>query len=154
MVYKILVVAAMRGVNLSGAGPGLSALKICNPPTPKVGKIAKVRTKIPIPPNQCVKERQKRSPLGKLSISGITVAPVVVKPETVSKKASTKLGTLPEKTKGKAPKKEVSVHPKVTTKIASLALSREDVALIFERKRPINPIIPMANKRPKTASRS
>jgi len=44
-----------------------------------------------MPPIQCVKERQKRSPFGRISISVRIVLPVVVNPETVSKKASKKL---------------------------------------------------------------
>jgi erythromycin esterase-like protein len=92
--------------------------------------------------------------MGRLSTSLITVDPVVVRLETASKKASTKLGTLPERTKGRAAKKEARVHPKVTIKTASRTFRREDSLLILARKRPNNAIIPMANKKPKTASRS
>lgn len=42
-----------------------------------------------MPPIQCVKERQNSRPLGRCSTAGSTEAPVVVKPETVSKKQST-----------------------------------------------------------------
>src|SRR5690554_4875113 len=140
IVYRILVVATMRGVNLSGDGPGLSALKICSPPTPNDGKIARVKTRIPIPPSQWAKDRQNKTPLGRLSTSGITVEPVVVRLEVASKKASARLGTLPERTKGKAAKKDVSVQPKVTIKIASRALRREDLDFTLARNRPIKPM--------------
>jgi len=83
--------------------------------------MAKVRTKIPIPPSQWVKDRQNSIPLGKTSISVIIVAPVVVNPDTVSKNASTKEGILPENTKGKEPKKDTKTHPNVTIVSASLA---------------------------------
>ena len=42
-----------------------------------------------MPPIQCMKERQKRIPLGKGSTAVRMEAPVVVKPETDSKKQST-----------------------------------------------------------------
>ena len=41
-----------------------------------------------VPPTQCVKLRQNKRPLGRRSTSVRMVDPVVVKPETVSKKAS------------------------------------------------------------------
>nr|WP_291026445.1 hypothetical protein [Hydrogenophaga sp.] len=44
---------------------------------------------IPIPPSHWVKLRQKRMPRPALSMSVITEAPVVVKPEADSKRAST-----------------------------------------------------------------
>ena len=48
---------------------------------------------MPIPPSQCVSDRQNRNPLGTASIGGVVappriVAPVVVNPLIVSKKAS------------------------------------------------------------------
>ena len=43
------------------------------------------------------------------------VEPVVVKPETVSKKASIKLGMSPESTKGSAPKRDIKIHARDTT---------------------------------------
>ena len=47
----------------------------------------------PMPPAQWVKLRQNSSPRGSASMSPRIVAPVVVKPETVSKKQSTSDGT-------------------------------------------------------------
>ena len=49
------------------------------------------------------------------------LAPVVVKPETVSKKASTKFGMSPERTKGNAPNADISTHARATTAKPSLA---------------------------------
>ena len=53
-------------------------------------------TSTPIPPTQCVKLRQNRMPRCRDSTSVKIVAPVVVKPETVSKIQSTNLGMSPE----------------------------------------------------------
>jgi hypothetical protein len=60
--------------------------------------------------------------MGRISILFIIVAPVVVNPETVSKYASTSEGMLPEKTKGRDPKKETRIHPNETIVKPSLAL--------------------------------
>ena len=49
-----------------------------------------------MPPTQWVKLRQNRMPRFSDSTSVRMVAPVVVKPETVSKKQSTKLSMEPE----------------------------------------------------------
>jgi hypothetical protein len=50
---------------------------------------------IPMPPSQWVRSRQKRMPRGLASMSERTEAPVVVKPDIASKKASVKVGTVP-----------------------------------------------------------
>ena len=50
-----------------------------------------------MPPIQCVRLRQNNKDLGKISISTKIEEPVVVKPETDSKNASTKEGIAPEK---------------------------------------------------------
>ena len=63
-----------------------------------------------MPPTQCVKLRQNSMLLGRVSISGRMVAPVVVKPDTVSKNASAKPGIVPENTNGNAPNSEMSTH--------------------------------------------
>ena len=64
---------------------------------PILGSSASERTSTPMPPAQWVKLRQKSSPLGSTVTSVRMVAPVVVNPETVSKKQSTKEGILPWK---------------------------------------------------------
>ncbi len=58
------------------------------PPTPKYGRIAITSTMMPMPPSQCVSDRQKSTPWGRDSTSANTVAPVVVKPDIASKSAA------------------------------------------------------------------
>ena len=50
---------------------------------------------IPTPPTQAVEMRQNCSPRGSASISFRMEAPVVVKPETLSKKAFTRVNSRP-----------------------------------------------------------
>ena len=64
---------------------------------------AMAKISIPIPPIQCVNDRQNRIPLGSDSISLRIDPPVVEKPDADSKNASVKLGILPVTTNGKAP---------------------------------------------------
>ena len=59
---------------------------------------------------QWVKLRQNKMPLGRLSTSGRMLAPVVVKPDTVSNSASTGLGMQPVSTKGAAPTTEMTIQ--------------------------------------------
>ena len=75
-----------------------------------------VKNTIPKPPIQWVNDRQNRMPWGKISTSSMIVAPVVVKPDIVSKKASVKLLRYPPTKKGIVPKSENSVHVSVTTR--------------------------------------
>ena len=58
----------------------------------KRGRIAIINTRTPMPPIQCVKLRQKSKDFGRASTSERIEAPVVVKPDTVSKRASMKFG--------------------------------------------------------------
>jgi hypothetical protein len=78
---------------------------------------------IPIPPNQWVKLRQNIKPWGSPSILVRIVAPVVVKPDIVSKNASVKLGISPESKNGRQPNREKKTHPNVTIANPSLALT-------------------------------
>jgi hypothetical protein len=71
-------------------------------------------------PIHIVKLRQNKTPLGSASISVSKVDPVVVNPDTDSKKASTKEGILPEIKKGRAPKSDTKIHPKDTMDKPSL----------------------------------
>ena len=75
-----------------------------------------VKNTIPKPPIHCVSERQKSIPCGKHSTSLIIVAPVVVKPDMVSKKASVKLSMYPPTIYGIVPNSENTTHATVTTK--------------------------------------
>ena len=60
---------------------------------PTVGRTASVKKTMPMPPNQWVRLRQKRMERGRLSMLVSTVAPVVVKPDMVSKKAAARRGS-------------------------------------------------------------
>ena len=63
-----------------------------------------------MPPIQWVKLRQNRMPLGRSSTAGRMLAPVVVKPDTVSNRASTGFGMQPVTTKGTAPTMEMTIQ--------------------------------------------
>ncbi len=65
------------------------------PPTPNSGRMATPSTMKPMPPSHCVSARQNSTLLAFDSISVITDAPVVVKPDIDSKYASTGFGRLP-----------------------------------------------------------
>ena len=71
-----------------------------------------------MPPIQCVKLRQNKEQWESASTSLKMLAPVVVKPEIVSNKASVKEGISPVRQKGRQPKKlrsiqlrEVAIQP-------------------------------------------
>ena len=114
-----------RGCSLLRIGPVASAENTLTEPPTIDGSTAIVKYTMPSPPIHCVSERQKSSPFGRASTSLMTVAPVVVKPDMVSKKASVndsgamvspggaKSG---QSRNGIMPKKEKSSHVAVTTK--------------------------------------
>ena len=79
----------MRLTSLPTVGPGTSARIRCIPWPSVIGRTAMTNTSTPMPPTQWVKLRQKRHPRVRCSTSVRMVEPVVVKPETVSKMAST-----------------------------------------------------------------
>jgi hypothetical protein len=79
------------------------------------GVIANIKTRTPMPPIQCVKLRQNNMPLGSDSTSFKMLAPVVVKPETVSNTLSTKDGITLLSIKGSAPNIDISIHDKAAT---------------------------------------
>ena len=89
---SLFAVSVILGFNLSGVTPGASATKSCIPPIPNSGNMATVNTIIPIPPIHWVKLRHIKIPLPMDSMSFKIEAPVVVKPESVSKNASVKKG--------------------------------------------------------------
>ena len=72
-------------------GPVASAANTFVLPPTTCGSTAMVKNTIPKPPIQWVSVRQNRMPWGKISTSSMIVAPVVVNPDIVSKKASVKL---------------------------------------------------------------
>ena len=114
-------VCLILGTNLPTEGPGLSALIRCILLPPASGVTARTNTRTPIPPIQWVKLRQNRIPRGKCSTAGRMVAPVVVKPETVSKNASMGLVIAPLKMKGSAPKIASKIQAAPTHMNPSLA---------------------------------
>ena len=77
--------------------PGTSALNKWKLPIPRAGKIAIESSMIPIPPNHWVRFRQNRIPRGIESILVRIVAPVVVNPLMLSKKASINSGQAPDR---------------------------------------------------------
>ena len=70
-------------------GPGLSARMRNTLPSPSLGTRARASTSTPTPPIHWVWARQNSTPRGWPSMKVNTVAPVVVKPDTVSNTAST-----------------------------------------------------------------
>ena len=107
----------MRGTSLPTVGPGTSARMMCIDRLPLMGSTASTNTRMPMPPIQWVKLRQNRMPLGSPSTAGRMLAPVVVKPETVSNRASTGFGMQPVSTKGTAPITEMNTqHSEVAAK--------------------------------------
>ena len=79
----------MRGTSLPKEVPGTSARMIYMLRSSLMGMTAMINTSTPMPPIQCERLRQSSRPLLMASTSVSMVAPVVVKPETISKKAST-----------------------------------------------------------------
>ena len=110
-------------------GPGVSADATFCPPMPIDGRSAVASTTIPMPPSQCVNERQKSTDFACDSISVIIVAPVVEKPEHSSKNASKGFGIAPVKTIGTAPMMELTIQIKLTIKKPSLCLSLRSLGL-------------------------
>ena len=85
-----LALVLRRGWSLVLMGPVASAAKTLTLPPTSEGKRAIVKNTIPRPPSHCVNERQNKMPCGRTSTLSIMVAPVVVNPDIVSKKASVK----------------------------------------------------------------
>jgi hypothetical protein len=68
---------------------------------------------------------QRRRLFGRTSISRRMVAPVVVNPDTVSKKASVKLLIYPDVIKGRAPNTARLIQQRFTSRKPSLVVSSE-----------------------------
>ena len=121
MVYRIRAVVRALGTSLSQVGPGISA-RIRNMEFLLLkGITAITKTSTPIPPTQWVRQRQKFIHLGRPSISLRIVDPVVVKPDTTSKNASSNRGMHPENRKGSAPKKDHRIQASATIRKPSFA---------------------------------
>ena len=126
-IYIPYIIRAVRPIfetSFPTFGPGTSARITCISLTERVsacGSIASTNTSTPIPPTKCVKLRQKSIPRPSDSISVSMLAPVVVKPDTVSKKASTKDGMHPSMTNGRAPISDMMIHDSPTVTNPSFA---------------------------------
>lgn len=68
-------------------------------------------------------------------------APVVVKPDMVSKKASVMDGMYPEIMKGKLPKMEKKIQPKVTIAKPSLGRRSRSNLVLLNATKPISAVI-------------
>ena len=74
---------------------------------------------MPMPPSQCVRLRHSRKLSGTASMAGVPgppriVAPVVVKPDITSKKASVYDASVPDNTQGSAPTSDSRNHASAT----------------------------------------
>ena len=116
---KIISVAkfAVLGISFSVESE-LSNLNNCIPPTPRLGRIETALTIIPIPPSHCKRLRQTIIPSEVFSRSSIIVEPVVVKPDTDSKKALVIPVTFVERRKGTEEKIDKTIQLKVTRRKA------------------------------------
>ena len=116
MPYKSLAVCLILGTSLPTEGPGLSARIRFMLEPPLNGTIASMNTRTPIPPIQCVKQRQNMLQFDRDSGSLIILAPVVVKPDIVSNNASVREGISLVIKNGRQPKKLIiSQHNAVVT---------------------------------------
>ena len=109
------------GTSLPTEGPGLSAFIRCMLLPPTIGRTASRNTSTPMPPIQCVKLRQISEQWLSASTSERMLAPVVVKPETVSNSASTKLGISPVIRKGRQPNRLMTIQPSAVVTKPSFA---------------------------------
>ena len=100
------------------------------------GSTASTNTSTPMPPTQWVKLRQKRMPWVSASTSVRMLAPVVVKPDTVSKNASTNRGICPLMVKGRAPNRESRIQLAPTIQKPSLAYMASFLGLRSVRSLP------------------
>jgi len=72
------------------------------------------------------------------------VAPVVVKPDMVSKKAFVKLGMAPESRKGRQPNSEKKTQPRVTMAKASRAWTSLSNRVSLKKSNPETSVMPAA----------
>ena len=88
-------------------------------------------------PSQCVKQRQNSRPRGSASTSGITLAPVPVKPLTVSNQALRGL-SWPSRTNGSEPMGQTMSQPSATTAMPSWRV--RPARSVRKRKKPTVPM--------------
>ena len=88
MIPSFLAVSAIFGDSFSLVGPAISAPNIIMPLNPNRGSSASDMTIIPMPPVHCVSALQNNMLWHCASTSVMTLAPTVVNPDMVSKRAS------------------------------------------------------------------
>ena len=88
ILYRIKAVWRTFGTSFPTDGPGLSARIRCILELPDSGRTAIRNTSTPMPPLQCVKQRQNAVARESSSTEDSTLAPVVVNPDIVSNRAS------------------------------------------------------------------
>jgi len=101
----------------------LSILNSCIPPTFNKGITVIAIMTIPIPPSHCSVDLHIRIAFGVLFKSPITVDPVVVIPDMLSKKASLNVNSRLEKINGKDPKIAIPIQDKEVNKKACCRFS-------------------------------
>ena len=100
-----------RGRSFSCVIPVTSALNICIPPDElSIGSTASVNRMIPMPPIHCISERHICTAWLSAALLSITEAPVVVKPDMASKKASDTLMLISLSMNGIIPNAENTTH--------------------------------------------
>ena len=121
MPYRINNVFLILGTILDTVGPGISAFNTCiDLSFLDNGTIAITNANTPIPPIKWVNDLQNNKHFDRCSTSLYIVAPVVVNPDTVSKKAS-KNDSLSPIINGIHPIKLINIHDTVTIQKPSLA---------------------------------
>ena len=125
MKYVEIIIEAISIVlgRIFSVVSGPSILNSCIPPTLSRGKIVIAITTIPIPPSHCIIALHIKILLGLLSKSEIIVAPVVVIPDILSKKASLKVNSFGDSKKGKLPNIATINQAKVENKKVCCKLS-------------------------------
>jgi hypothetical protein len=111
----------------------------------KIGKMVMAIKMIPVPPNHCRIDRHNKIPRGTLAKWGRIVAPVVVRAETDSKVASTKLSDSLDQYKGRPAKREAAAQLSPVSKNASRTFSsiRSSGRLDKASSDPTTPVINM-----------
>ena len=79
------------------------------------GMTSKRKTTTPKPPMKCVELRQKSNESGSASTLSRMVAPVVVKPETLSNQAFVTVKGPPQRAYGSIPKMKERIHDRTMT---------------------------------------
>lgn len=123
MTYIARAVFVIFGIILLNVGPVSSAAATAWPSKPSAGRRAMAIKRMPSPPSQCVKQRQKSMPFGRISMLECTDDPVVERPEADSKKASIKFGIVPDITYGSDDIAEAAIQQNETIRKPSLILN-------------------------------